>query len=189
MSIQNLVIASILSAFALLANGAPQFGGGAIGLGGVGYGHGHGHDYYAHPKYSYAYGVNDHHTGDKKSASETRDGGVVKGHYSLLQPDGITRTVEYVADPVHGFQAKVINSGHAVHAVAPVVKHVAVAPVVAHHAPVVHAAAPVYHGHGHGHAGFAYGAPAGGVAYSQSFGGAYGHGGGFGGGLGGGAFF
>ena len=64
----------------------------------------------AHPKYSYAYGVNDHHTGDKKSASETRDGGVVKGHYSLLQPDGVTRTVEYVADPVHGFQVSLAPS-------------------------------------------------------------------------------
>ena len=66
-------------------------------------------------------------------------------------------------------QAKVINTGHAVHAVAPVVKKV-VAPVVA--APVVHA--PAY---GHAVGGFGYGLP-GGVAYSQSFGGAYGHGGG-----------
>ena len=43
-------------------------------------------------------------TGDVKSAAETRDGGVVKGSYSLVQPDGVLRTVNYVADPVHGFQ-------------------------------------------------------------------------------------
>jgi len=143
-------------------NGAPQFGG--VGLIGGGYGHDGGHygaDYYAYPKYSYSYGVNDHHTGDQKSASETRDGGVVKGHYSLVQPDGVLRTVEYVADPVHGFQAKVINSGPAVHAVA---KKVVAAPVVA--------AAPIY---GHAAYGPAIGHAPAAVAYTQAFGGAYGH--------------
>ena len=43
-------------------------------------------DYYAYPKYSYSYGVKDALTGDAKSAHETRDGGVVKGSYSLVQP-------------------------------------------------------------------------------------------------------
>lgn len=32
-----------------------------------------------HPKYSFNYGVADHHTGDIKSQHETRDGEVVKG--------------------------------------------------------------------------------------------------------------
>lgn len=34
-----------------------------------------------HPKYSFNYGVADHHTGDVKSQHETRDGDVVKGMY------------------------------------------------------------------------------------------------------------
>lgn len=45
-----------------------------------------GADYYAYPKYSYSYGVKDALTGDAKSAHETRDGGIVKGSYSLVQP-------------------------------------------------------------------------------------------------------
>ncbi|OXA50099.1 cuticle protein 19 [Folsomia candida] len=95
-------------------------------------------DYYAYPKYQYSYGVKDYHTGDVKSAHETRDGGVVKGSYSLLQPDGVYRTVNYVADPVHGFQAEVVNSpAPAVHAVKKVVA-----------APIVH------HGHGYGGHGY-----------------------------------
>ncbi|KAE8747004.1 Cuticle Protein CPR RR-2 9 [Frankliniella occidentalis] len=73
------------------------------------------HDLYAHPKYSYKYGVHDSHTGDVKSASEHRDGDVVKGEYSLVQPDGVTRTVHYTADAHNGFNAVVTNSGHAVH--------------------------------------------------------------------------
>jgi len=50
-------------------------------------------DYYAHPKYAYKYGVNDYHTGDIKSQHETRDGDVVKGSYTLVEPDGSIRTV------------------------------------------------------------------------------------------------
>ena len=46
----------------------------------------------AHPKYAYKYGVSDHHTGDIKSQHETRDGDVVKGSYSLVEPDGVTST-------------------------------------------------------------------------------------------------
>ena len=37
--------------------------------------HGHHHvDYYAHPKYHFAYGVEDHHTGDFHGQKEHRDG-------------------------------------------------------------------------------------------------------------------
>lgn len=77
----------------------------------------HGHqDYYAYPKYKYSYGVNDKHTGDYKSAHEYRDGHLTKGSYSVLQPDGVLRTVNYVVDPKGGFQAEVINKGVAHHA-------------------------------------------------------------------------
>lgn len=68
-----------------------------------------------HPKYEFKYGVEDHHTGDKKSQSEVRDGDVVKGEYSLVQPDGTVRNVHYSADHHNGFNAEVSYSGHAAH--------------------------------------------------------------------------
>lgn len=64
-------------------------------------------DYHSHPKYEFKYGVNDYHTGDIKSQQETRDGDVVKGSYSLVEPDGSIRTVHYTADDHNGFQATV----------------------------------------------------------------------------------
>lgn len=64
-------------------------------------------DYYAPPKYAFKYGVNDFHTGDVKSQHETRDGDVVKGQYSLVEPDGSVRTVDYTADKHSGFNAVV----------------------------------------------------------------------------------
>ncbi|XP_059620354.1 cleavage and polyadenylation specificity factor subunit 6-like [Phlebotomus argentipes] len=64
-------------------------------------------DYYAPPKYAFKYGVNDFHTGDVKSQHETRDGDVVKGQYSLVEPDGSVRTVDYTADKHNGFNAVV----------------------------------------------------------------------------------
>ena len=63
-----------------------------------------------HPKYAYNYGVNDPSTGDVKEQSEARDGDVVKGQYSLVEPDGSVRTVQYTADPVNGFNAVVSKS-------------------------------------------------------------------------------
>ena len=50
--------------------------------------------------------MNDGWTGDVKSASEQRDGDVVKGQYSLQEPDGGWRQVTYVADG-WGFRANV----------------------------------------------------------------------------------
>ncbi|XP_063890439.1 cuticle protein 18.6-like [Helicoverpa armigera] len=85
--------------------------------------HGHGTEkhveYYpqSHPKYEFAYKVVDPHTGDKKSQHESRDGHVVKGVYSLHQPDGTVRIVEYHADKKTGFNANVKIEGHAVHIV------------------------------------------------------------------------
>jgi hypothetical protein len=84
----------------------------------------------AHPKYSFNYGVHDGLTGDVKSQSEVRDGGVVKGQYSLVEPDGSVRTVDYTADDINGFNAVVSKSAPSVHATKVV-------------APVVHAPAPV----------------------------------------------
>lgn len=51
--------------------------------------------------------MSDLHTGDTKSQWETRDGDVVKGQYTVLEPDGSVRTVEYTADDHNGFNAVV----------------------------------------------------------------------------------
>ena len=92
--------------------------GGGLGHGGILLsGHGHQEEVYAdhHPKYAYKYGVEDHHTGDHKDAKEERDGDVVHGEYSVLQPDGRKRTVHYTASHHGGFNAHVTYSGHAIH--------------------------------------------------------------------------
>lgn len=55
---------------------------------------------------------------------------MISGQYSLVEPDGSVRTVDYTADPIHGFNAVVSKSAPNIHtpplrpAVAP-----AVAPV------------------------------------------------------------
>ncbi|CAH1164499.1 unnamed protein product [Phaedon cochleariae] len=99
----------------------------------------------AHPQYKFEYGVQDHSTGDMKSQQETRDGDTVKGSYSLVEPDGSKRTVDYVADPINGFNAVVrrepLNHPQTVVAHAPVT--VAHAPVAYAHTPVAIAHSPV----------------------------------------------
>lgn len=65
----------------------------------------------AYPKYEFKYGVADPHTGDQKSQYEERDGDIVKGQYSLVEPDGTIRTVDYTSDPKSGFNAVVTKSG------------------------------------------------------------------------------
>lgn len=57
-------------------------------------------DYYTVPKYEYKYAVGDPKTGDQKEQSEERLGDVVKGEYSLAEPDGTIRVVKYTADKV-----------------------------------------------------------------------------------------
>ncbi|XP_062546567.1 larval cuticle protein A2B-like [Armigeres subalbatus] len=104
-------------------------------------------EYDPHPQYSFSYGVNDAVTGDNKEQHESRDGDVVTGQYSLVEPDGTRRTVDYTADPVNGFNAVVSKSHEAA-----VVKTVAVAhaPAVVAHAPAVavaHAAPAVTYAH------------------------------------------
>ncbi|XP_026328658.1 histidine-rich glycoprotein-like [Hyposmocoma kahamanoa] len=68
-----------------------------------------------HPKYEFDYKVEDHHTKDIKSQHESRDGDVVKGYYSLHEPDGTVRMVHYSADKKSGFNAHVERKGHAKH--------------------------------------------------------------------------
>ncbi|XP_044750364.1 cuticle protein-like [Coccinella septempunctata] len=103
-------------------------------------------DYYAHPKYEFNYGVQDGHTGDNKSQHEVRDGDVVKGFYTVAEPDGTLRTVHYTADDHNGFNAVVEKSGHAVHA----------APVVAHASPVIAASPYASHGLYHHYGQFSF---------------------------------
>ncbi|CAH2054517.1 unnamed protein product, partial [Iphiclides podalirius] len=104
-------------------------------------------EYDAHPQYNFAYDVQDGLTGDSKSQHETRDGDVVQGSYSLVDPDGTRRTVDYTADPHNGFNAVVRKEALAVKAVAkvatPVAYHAA-APVAYHAAPLAYSA-PLYH--------------------------------------------
>ena len=51
--------------------------------------------------------MKDAHTGDVKNQWETRDGDVVKGSYSLVEPDGTIRIVDYTSDKHNGFNAVV----------------------------------------------------------------------------------
>ncbi|XP_030374852.1 cuticle protein 18.6 [Scaptodrosophila lebanonensis] len=80
-----------------------------------------------HPKYNFAYDVKDAISGDSKSQTESRDGDVVQGEYSLDDADGFRRTVKYTADSVNGFNA-VVHREPLTH------KVVAAAPVQYHHA-------------------------------------------------------
>jgi hypothetical protein len=70
-------------------------------------------DYDPNPQYSFSYDIHDGLTGDAKSQTESRDGDVVKGQYSLVEADGTRRIVDYTADPVHGFNAVVHKEGAA----------------------------------------------------------------------------
>lgn len=87
-----------------------------------------------HPQYNFGYSVSDSLTGDQHSHHESRDGDVVQGQYSLVEPDGAIRTVTYTSDPVNGFNA-VVDRQRATVAVAKAPVAVAHAPV-AHYAPV-----------------------------------------------------
>ncbi|XP_053615674.1 larval cuticle protein A2B-like [Plodia interpunctella] len=97
------------------------------------------------PQYSYGYDVQDALTGDYKGHQEQRNGDLVTGSYTVVDPDGTRRIVDYSADPLNGFNAVVRREPLVVAAPARVV---APAPVLAP-APVVGPAplvapAPVY---------------------------------------------
>ncbi|KPJ09763.1 Cuticle protein 8 [Papilio machaon] len=73
---------------------------------------------HVYPKYEFEYAVSDKLTGDHKHHHETRDGNKVRGEYSLVEPDGSLRTVQYNADHHKGFNAVVSKTvqkhgGHA----------------------------------------------------------------------------
>lgn len=68
----------------------------------------------SYAKYAFEYGVNDPTTGDIKHQKEERDGEIVRGQYSLVEPDGNVRTVDYYSDE-WGFHADVKNSRDQIH--------------------------------------------------------------------------
>nr|XP_034836061.1 larval cuticle protein A2B-like [Maniola hyperantus] len=92
------------------------------------------------PQYQFGYNVADAQTGDYKSQQEQRNGDLVQGSYSLVDPDGTRRTVDYSADSVNGFNA-VVRKEPLVAAAPAVVAEPAVVPARYAAAPVV--AAPV----------------------------------------------
>ncbi|KAF0766479.1 homeotic protein proboscipedia-like, partial [Aphis craccivora] len=69
----------------------------------------------SYPAYRFEYGVHDPQTGDIKKQYEERDGDTVRGYYSLVEPDGSIRLVEYTADAKNGFQATVRKFGSSHH--------------------------------------------------------------------------
>nr|XP_026493439.1 cuticle protein 8-like isoform X2 [Vanessa tameamea] len=91
--------------------------------------------------YEFQYSVHDEHNGDVKQQQESRAGDAVHGSYSLVQPDGVHRIVEYTADKEHGFNANVRYEGQPIATPAPA-KIAYAAPVakVAYSAPVAYAA-------------------------------------------------
>ena len=103
-------------------------------------------EYDPNPSYSYGYDVHDQLTGDSKSQHESRTGDVVHGSYSLVDPDGTRRTVDYTADPHNGFNA-IVTKEPLVKAYAPanaVYPVKAYAPAPALYPAAVKAYAPVY---------------------------------------------
>ncbi|XP_037299618.1 uncharacterized protein LOC115455247 [Manduca sexta] len=64
----------------------------------------------AYPKYEFEYAVSDRKTGDHKTHRESRDGDRIRGEYSLVEPDGSLRKVQYHADDHNGFSA-VVSKG------------------------------------------------------------------------------
>ncbi|XP_073941471.1 uncharacterized protein [Choristoneura fumiferana] len=112
------------------ATAAPSYVGQDIAAGSV-----------SNPNYGFNYAVSDPQTGDNKAQTEQREGGVVKGSYSLSEPDGTIRVVDYTADPVTGFNAVVKRIGPAAHP-----QRIALAPAPIIEAPVSVpiVAAPVY---------------------------------------------
>ncbi|XP_065093359.1 larval cuticle protein A2B-like [Ochlerotatus camptorhynchus] len=104
-------------------------------------------DYDPNPQYSYSYHIADAVTGDNKEQQESRSGDVVTGSYSLVEPDGTRRVVEYTADPVNGFNAVVHRQPLAVKAIAPVAKYAAPLAYPAAHVagyPAAHVGYPAY---------------------------------------------
>ncbi|XP_075984595.1 cuticle protein-like [Anticarsia gemmatalis] len=92
------------------------------------------------PQYNFGYNVADALTGDYKSQTEQRNGDLVQGQYTVADPDGTLRVVDYSADSINGFNA-VVRKEPLVAAAPAVVAEPAVVPARIAAAPV--AAAPV----------------------------------------------
>ncbi|KAF7287963.1 larval cuticle protein A3A-like [Rhynchophorus ferrugineus] len=90
--------------------------------------------YDINPQYTFGYDVQDAITGDNKAQIESRSGDFVRGQYSLNDPDGTRRIVDYTADPINGFQAVVRKAPLAV--AAPIVAKTVAAPLVAPASPL-----------------------------------------------------
>lgn len=90
------------------------------------------------PQYNFGYNVADALTGDYKSQTEQRSGDLVQGQYTVADPDGTLRIVDYSADAVNGFNA-VVRKEPLVAAAPAVVAEPAVVParLAAAPAPVV----------------------------------------------------
>ncbi|XP_037928056.1 larval cuticle protein A2B [Teleopsis dalmanni] len=67
------------------------------------------------PQYEFHYSVHDIHTGDVKDQFEHRRGEYVTGRYSLIEPDGQRRVVDYSSDPLLGFTAQVRREAPEIH--------------------------------------------------------------------------
>ncbi|OWR42312.1 cuticular protein RR-2 motif 136 [Danaus plexippus plexippus] len=76
-----------------------------------------------HPRYVFNYAVSDPVTKDNKAQWEVRDGDQVKGAYSLTEPDGSIRVVDYSANDLSGFNAVVNKIGYSSHPT-PIQEHV-----------------------------------------------------------------
>ncbi|KAL4704259.1 hypothetical protein ACJJTC_016277 [Scirpophaga incertulas] len=99
-----------------------------------------------YPRYAFNYAVSSPHTHDNKAQWEARNGDQVKGSYSLVEPDGSLRVVDYSADSKHGFNAVVKKIGPTLHPTPIATKGPIVTPVVAsvaHVAPVAPIIAPL----------------------------------------------
>ncbi|KPJ04028.1 Adult-specific cuticular protein ACP-20 [Papilio xuthus] len=77
---------------------------------------------YDYPRYGFNYAINDPITKDNKAQWEARDGDVVNGAYSLREPDGTIRVVEYSANDLKGFNAVVKKIGNNVHPITIITK-------------------------------------------------------------------
>ncbi|XP_068622858.1 cuticle protein 7-like [Battus philenor] len=129
---------------------------------------------YAEPEapahYEFQYSVQDAQSGDVKQQQEARAGDTLHGSYSLVQPDGVQRIVDYSVDKDSGFNAVVRYEGHPTAAPAKIAY--APAPVAYAPAPVTYAAPKISYApitkvaYAAPVAKLAYAAPAAKVAYS-----------------------
>ena len=61
----------------------------------------------SNPSYQFGFDVKDDEFTNYQHRKEQREGGVIKGSYSVVDSDGFIRTVTYTADPKEGFKAEV----------------------------------------------------------------------------------